>query len=264
MKTEPNSKSVTQSGLTFMTAAVFMSAAFTASAVAQTSAVDPAATEILKRMTDYVGGLKQFSVETQTTLEDLIFSGHRVDIDVSAHSIVSRPNRIRAQRTGDLVDQVFYYDGKTLTLHNPGDEVYATVPAPGTIEETLSYVLSELELIIPVSDLLYPDAYSLLMQDVTLAQVVSKTVINGITCDHVLFSRPGVDFQMWVADSGPPLPIKYVVTDTGVFMPLSIVTVMSNWDLDPDLSDSLFSFEPGPDDVPISFLPLISTGNDDS
>lgn len=259
MNTETTMKICIKPCLTFLMAAVFMSATFSLSAQ-----VDPAATGILKKMTDTIGELKEFSVDTQTTLEDLYLSNHRVDIDVSAHSIVSRPNKVRAQRTGDLVDQDFYYDGETLTLHNPGDEVYATVPAPATIEETLDYVLNELDLIIPVSDLMYPNAYALLMQDVTLAQVVSKTVINGITCDHLLFSKPGVDFQMWVADSGPPLPIKYVVTDTGVFLPLSISTVMSNWDLDPDLSDSPFSFEPGPDDVSITFLPLLSTSEDDS
>ena len=46
--------------------------------------MDPAATQILKRMTDYLGGLKQFSVHTQNTLEDMLDSGHRVDFDVSA------------------------------------------------------------------------------------------------------------------------------------------------------------------------------------
>ena len=48
------------------------------------------ATKILQRMTDYLGSLKQFSVHTQNTLEDLLASGHRVDFDVSANVIVSR------------------------------------------------------------------------------------------------------------------------------------------------------------------------------
>jgi hypothetical protein len=51
---------------------------------AQAPAVDPAATRILQRMTDYLSSLKQFSVHTQNTLEDLLASGHRVDFDVSA------------------------------------------------------------------------------------------------------------------------------------------------------------------------------------
>ena len=183
-----------------------LSATFSAEVRAQAPAVDPAATQILKRMTDYVGSLKQFSVNTQNTIEDLHDSGHRVDFDVSARAIVSRPNKLRAERKGDLIDQIFYYDGKTLTLCNPSDKVYATVPAPATIEGTLHFVRDSLGLIIPVSDLVYSNAFPLLMQDVTFAAVVGKAFIGGVKCDHLLFSRPGVDFQVWVADSGKPLP----------------------------------------------------------
>ena len=111
-----------------------LSAAVSTEVRAQTPTVDPAATQILQKMTDYLGSMKQFSVHTQNTLEDVLESGHRVDLDVSASVIVSRPNRLRAERRGDLIDQIFYYDGKTLTLYNPADKVYATEPAPGTIE----------------------------------------------------------------------------------------------------------------------------------
>ena len=91
-------------------------AAFSTEVRAQAPAVDPDAVKTLKRMTDYLGSLKQFSVHTQNTLEDVLDSGHRVDFDVSANVIVSRPNKLRAEHRGDLIDQIFYYDGKSLTL----------------------------------------------------------------------------------------------------------------------------------------------------
>ncbi len=154
-------------------------------------------------------------MNTQGTLEDLDYSVHRVDFDVSARAIVSRPNKLLAERRGDLINQNFYYDGKTTTLCNPSDKVYATVPAPATIDGTLHYVRDSLGLIIPISDLVYSNAFPLLMKDVTYAAVVRKAFINGVKCDHLTFSRPGVDFQVWVADSGKPLPMKYIVTNTG-------------------------------------------------
>ena len=223
---------------------------------AQAPAVDPAATKILKRMTDYVGSLKQFSVHTQNTLEDLLDSGHRVDFDVSANVIISRPNKLRAERKGDLISQIFYYDGKTLTLYNPSDKVYATEPAPGTIEGTLDYARDSLGLTIPVADLVYRNAFPLLMQDVTFAKVVGKAVIGGVKCDHLLFSRPGVDFQVWVADAGKPLPYKYVVTDTGIPGRLSVTTVMSNWNVAPAVDDARFTFVPPQGVKTITFMPL--------
>jgi hypothetical protein len=225
--------------------ALVLAASLTAApARAQAPAVDPAATKILKRTTDYLGSLKQFSVHTQNTLEDLLDSGQRIDLDVSANVIISRPNKLRAERKGDVISQTFYYNGKTLTLYNPTDKVYATEPAPGTIEGTLDYARESLGLIVPAADLVYRNAYSLLMQEVTLAKVVDKAVIGGVKCDHLLFSRPGVDFQVWVADTGKPLPYKYVVTDTGTPARLSVVTVMSNWNVAPAAADDRFTFVP--------------------
>jgi len=224
--------------------------------MAQKPAVDPAATQILKRMTDTLGGLQQFSVKTQNTIEERLGSGHRVDLDVSASIIVSRPNKLYAERKGDLVDQVFFYDGKTLTLYNPSDKVYATKPVPGTYEGMLAFARQSLGLVIPAGDLIYPNAYPLLMQDVTLAVLVGKAFIGGVRCDHLLFSRPGVDFQLWVADSDRPLPRKFVVTGTGTPALASVVTVMSDWNIAPAAAEARFTFVPPPGAKAISFMPL--------
>jgi hypothetical protein len=79
-------------------------------------AVDPAAPQTLQRMTDYLGSLQKFSLHTQNTLEDVLDSGHRVDFEVSANVVVSRPNKLQAERRGDVIDQIFYYAGKPLPL----------------------------------------------------------------------------------------------------------------------------------------------------
>jgi hypothetical protein len=228
---------------------------------AQRPAVDPAATQILKRMTGYLAGLRQFSVRTQNTLEDQLDSGQRVDHEISASVLVRRPNKVRAERIGDVISQVFYYDGKTLTLYNPSAKVYATEPAPERIEDVLDFARESLGLTVPAADLVYRDAFPLLTKDVTFAALVGKSVIGGVKCDHVLFSRPGVDFQVWVTDSGPPLPRKYVVTDTSIPARLSFTTVMSDWNVAPAAADARFSFTPPPGAKPISFLKLAPTGS---
>ena len=228
-----------------------------------TPAVDPEAVKLLRGMTDYLGGLKQFSVQVRNMREDLLDSGHRVDFEISVSVIVSRPNKVRTERLGHLVDQSFYYDGKTLTLYNPSHKVYATVPAPGTIEETLDFARESLGVGLPVADLVYRNAFPLLMQDVTLAVVVGKEVIGGVKCDHLLFSRPGVDFQVWVADSGPPLPHKYVVTDTGTPELLSITTIMRDWNVAPAVADAQFTFVPPPGAKAVTFMPLDTSSGPD-
>jgi hypothetical protein len=227
-------------------------------AATQAADIDPAATATLQRMTNYLGGLQQFSVHTQTDVEDLLDSGQRVDYVVAADLTVSRPDKLRAQRQGEPTNQVFYYDGKQLTLYDRSHQVYATVAAPPTLGAMLGFAQSSLGLVLPAADLLYPNAYPLLMEGITSATVIGKSSIGGISCDHLAFRRPGVDFQVWVADSGPALPYKYIVTDTGTPALLSVSMVMSDWASDLSVSDAEFDFTPPPGTEKIDFMRIDS------
>ncbi len=101
-----------------------------------------------------------------------------------------------------MIDQRLYYDGKTLTLFNPAEKVFATEAAPPTVEKTIDFARETIGILLPAADLLYRNAFPLLSQDLKLAVVVGKAVIGGVRCDHLLFSRPGADFQVWIAE-GP-------------------------------------------------------------
>lgn len=225
-----------------------------APAVAQTPAVDPAAVQKLKAMTEFLDRQPRFSVRTQSTIEDMHSSGHRVDFDVAADVTVARPNKMRAMRAGDVMDQRFFYDGKTMTLYNPAQKVYATVAAPPTVETTIDFARETIGILLPAADLLYRNAFPLLMQDVTLATVVGQSVIGGVTCDHLLFSRPGVDFQVWIATGPKPWPCKYTVTETGTPALLSITTRLSDWNASPAVDDAQFRFVPPRGTEEIRFL----------
>jgi hypothetical protein len=237
-------------------AALLLPAIACTEARAQSPAVDPAATRILKRATDYLDGLQTFSVNTYNVLEDLLESGQRIDEHMAATVTISRPNRLRAERKDDVMSQVFYYNGKTLTLYDPAHQVYATLEAPPTVEKMLDFARDSLGLLIPAGDLVYRNSYALLTRHVTAGIVVGKAVIAGVTCDHLAFSAPGVDFQLWVPDTGPPLPRKFTVTDAGTPALLSISVLMSDWNTAASAPDSLFTFVPPQGAQPITFMRL--------
>jgi len=223
---------------------------------AQAPEKDPAAVKILQNMTYYVSGLQQFSVHTENTYEDQLDSGQRIDLDIASDVTVRRPNKLHAARTGELTNQDFYYDGKTLTLYNASQGVYASQPAPKTVEALLDYAREELGVIVPAADLAYRGVFDILMQGVTSAVVVGKANIGGVICDHLAFSRPDVDFQVWIAEGDQPLPCKYVVTDTSTPAQISTVSVMSDWNLAPGTPDAAFRFIPPEGVQAISFMPV--------
>ena len=227
---------------------------------AQAPAVDPAAVQKLKQMTEFLDGLQQFSVQAESTLEELHVTGHRVDKLLAVTVTVKRPNKMRAARAGGLMDQRFFYDGKTLTLYNPAEKVYATEAAPDTIERMIDFARETVGVLLPAADLLYRNVFPLLMQDVTLAAVVGKTVIGGVKCDHLLFSRPGVDFQIWIAEGKRPFPRRYVVTETDTPALLSISTALSDWKTDVAVDDAQFNFVPPKGTSAIRFLPREAAG----
>jgi hypothetical protein len=222
---------------------------------AEATAVDPSAVQMLKQSTEFLAGLPQFSVKTDNVIEELQFSGHRVDYDLSNSVTIRRPNKMLAARAGELMDQRFFYDGKTLTLYNPAEKVYATKPAPETIEKMIGFARETVGILLPAADLLYRNALPLLMQDVTLAAAVGKAEIGGVKCNHLLFSHPGVDFQIWIAEGTQPLPRKYVVTETDTPARLSITTLLSEWNLAPAVDEAQFNFVPPKGTQAIEFIP---------
>jgi hypothetical protein len=172
---------------------LLLAAALRQTAPAQADGVTPAATQLLKASTDFLSRQQRFSLDTASSIDVVLPSGQKVQFDHTAKVSVERPNKLRAERTGDMVDQVFYYDGKSLTLHNPYGKYYATIAAPGTLEEVLDFARTKLDVVAPAGDLLYKNAYDILMQDVTSGFVVGKGVVEGVRCDHLAFRAPDVD-----------------------------------------------------------------------
>jgi hypothetical protein len=221
----------------------------------QAAGIDPQAEKLLKASTDFLAAQKMFSVDTRTTLEAVLESGQKIQFDNAARATVRRPDKLRAEHVGDLVDQVFYYDGKSLTLYNPNEKFYATVAAPGTIEEMLDLAREKLDVVAPAGDLLYRNAFEILMTDVTDGLVVGKAMIEGVRCDHLAFRSPYVDWQIWIEDGKRPLPRKMVITSRDVRNEPQFSSLMK-WNLKPKAGNAMFAFKPPKRAQKIDFAPL--------
>lgn len=225
-------------------------------AAAQPSGIDPQATRLLKASTDFLAAQKKFSVETRSSLEVVLVSGQKIQFEHQARQSVQRPNKLRADRFGDLVEQSFYYDGKTLTLLNKDTGHYASVAAPDTLEGMLDYARESLDIVAPAGDLLYKNAYEILMTDVTGGFVVGKGVVEGVRCDHLAFRAPHVDWQIWIQEGKQPLVRKLVITSRDVTNAPQFTVVATRWNLNPKFTDKTFSFTPPKGGTKVDFLPV--------
>ena len=209
---------------------------------AQASAVEPEATRILKRMTDYVGSLKSFSLDTQNTIEEVRDSGQKIQHDFATRVAVQRPDKLRSERIGDTQSQLVVCDGKTLTIYDREHDTWASAAAPPDLDGTLHFARDSLDLVPPAGDIVFTDAYALLTASITSGSVVGKATIGGVRCDQLAFRSPGVDWQIWIAEGDRPLPQKYVLTTTGDPAQPEFVTLMNGWNVAPKLDASMFRF----------------------
>ena len=223
---------------------------------AQPTGIDPQAEKLLKRMSDYLAGRQQFSLKAESTLEVVLTSGQKIQFDSPATLVVSRPNKLRAHRKGDIANQEFFYDGKTLTLYNPKENLYATTAAPATLDEMLDFAREKLDVIAPGAEILYGNAAERMLKVTTSGFVVGPSMVAGVKSTHLAFRGAEVDWQIWIEDGAKPLPRKFILTSKQVKGEPQFTVLIRNWDVTPKLTNQEFSFTSPKGAKKIEFLQL--------
>ena len=223
---------------------------------AQPTGMDPQAEKLLRRMSDYLAGRQQFAVKAESSLEVVLTSGQKLQYDSPATLTVSRPNKLRAHRKGDIVNQEFFYDGKTLTLYNPRENLYATTAAPPTIDEMLDFAREKLDIIAPGAEILYKNAAERMLKVTTSGFVVGPSVVGGVKSTHLAFRGAEVDWQIWIEEGDKLLPRKFILTSKQVKGEPQFTLLVRAWDLAPKLTDKEFTFVPPKGAKKIDFLNL--------
>jgi hypothetical protein len=227
-------------------------------ASAQPVGVEAQADTVFRAMTTYMAGLKQFSARTENSIEVVTTDLQKIQFIAPASITVSRPDKLLAERRGDVADQSFFYDGKSLTLFNPGTKHYATVPAPGTIDAMLDFAQSKLDVFAPGGDLIDTRAYERLMKDVTAGTYLGLVVVGGQRCHHLAYRATEVDWQVWVREGAQPLPCRYVITSKGIVGAPQFSMQVVEWNTNPAINADMFRFVPPAGARPVEFLPASS------
>jgi hypothetical protein len=203
--------------------------------------IEPKAGEVLKQMCDYLKNLQQFSFQAEITEDVLLTSGQRIQYSRSVEASVRRPDRFRAESVGDTDTRQFFYDGKTITLLDKSKNFYTTIAAPPEIDAALEHGIKAFNLRAPLADLIYTKAYEYLTEGVLSGFYVGLSKVQGVPCHHLAFREKDIDWQIWIEDSQPPLPRKFLITDKTA-QGLQFTAVFTKWNTSPQLEDSLFTF----------------------
>jgi hypothetical protein len=211
---------------------------------------------ILKRMADFLSQAQRFSVMVDIGFDVVQASGEKIEFGETRKIVVRRPDHARIDITKrDGATSGFIFDGKEIAVFNTRENVYATATRPGTLDEAIDYFINQLDMRFPLADLLSSQLAETLQEKVRAAYYVEQASIAGVPCDHLAFRREQADLQLWIAQGDQPLPRRLVITYKDAEGQPQFWAQFSEWNLSPEVPDSLFAFTPPEGAAKIAFAP---------
>jgi hypothetical protein len=206
--------------------------------------VDPAASQMLSRMTDYLAGLQSFSLQSSAVDEKAFASGEKIQRTSDSDVDVVRPNKLRSVQRGAGEGLGFWYDGKSMTIACKSANTYSTLPAPPSLDTAIDTMRKEFKIDAPGADLLYSRPYDILMEQVSAGKVIGRETVDGVAANHLAFQGDEVDWQIWIKDGPQPVPLRFVITTKTVKGHPEFAVEFSKWDTTAKIPDATFQFSP--------------------
>jgi hypothetical protein len=211
---------------------------------------------ILKKMSDYVSSQKTLSIAYDTDIEVITPELQKIQFTSSGSVLLSRPDKIRATRTGGYVDLEFTFDGKTATMLGKNENVYAQIDVPGSVDNLVEKLRSNYGADMPGADLLLANIFDTLTEDVIEAAHIGSGVIDGVECEHLAFRNRETDWQIWIEAGPKPIPRKYVITSKAVAAAPQYTLRIKRWDADGPAPADAFAFKKPADAKQVEFSAL--------
>jgi len=255
-------RSSTRRGLRQLALAASLAAGFglAAGIALAEDGINPYADEILRAMSDYMGGTKSLSFEADVSNEVITVEGQKLQFNSHASVELERPSHFRIKRKGRFADVALSYDGAEMSLYGKELNAHIQKPLAGTIDDALREFERSSGLPLPGVDLLLLNSYAALTGEVTSSGYYGTDWIDGVECHHLAFRTPKIDFQVWVEAGEHPLPRKYVITTKWTTGAPQYSVELRNWNTQPEFGPERFKFIPPAGSLKIDALPVDQTG----
>jgi hypothetical protein len=206
--------------------------------------IGPRAELVLKAMSDYMKSVKQFSFRGKISFDEVLPTGQKIQYSAENRAAIRRPDRVYAEMEGDEGSRRFWYDGKKATLVDGELGVYATVDdVPTELGAMMDHLMEKYDFSPPLADLVYPDLYDAMIENVQFGIYVGLHDVEGIRCHHLAFVQKYIDWQIWIEDGLQMVPRKAVITYKALPESPQYTAVLTDWDLNARFSDILFDVE---------------------
>lgn len=208
------------------------------------SRIDEKAEPVFKKMCSVLDGAPALKLRVRATMDRPVGTGQLAQFHRTSDITVVRPDRLTAHTKSDDGVWSVWYRGKSLTVLDTEDNLFATETVPGRIGEMLDYLVDNYDLVMPMADFLIGKTHESLLAQVESGEYLGLHKVGDTDCHHLLFRQENIDWQIWIDAGEKAVPRKFVITYFEEPDQPQYVAMMDNWDLSPRIPEDTFNFSP--------------------
>jgi hypothetical protein len=172
-------------------------------------------------------------------------TGQKITFGERRKVTLSRPDRLRIEvEESDGKQTLVIYDGKAITVFNPGENVYGQIEKAGSVDDAVRYVVQDMGIRLPLALLLVSTLPAELEQRLEALDYVERNTLTPVPTDHLAGRAADVDFEVWIAAGDTPLPQRLSITYRNEEGAPQYRAEFSDWKLNPDVSQVDLAFQP--------------------
>lgn len=202
--------------------------------------ISPRALALLQRACGELADANAFTFHAEVMFDQVLKAGVKLQFAGALDYAVQRPNELAVDYQSDLGAKRFWYDGKTVTIFDLPHKMYASTPAPDSIDEMMDHVMKVHNLSLPLGDMALSNACEQIGNEVKFGTYVGVNDVSGLACDHLAFAATDTDFQIWLQHTGKPLPRKVVINYRTLPGSPEYIAIISNWKFPATIPQSRF------------------------
>jgi len=173
--------------------------------------IDPDAAKIIKALGEHSRQVKCAKKKVFDTMEEIQDSGQMLQYGHVRTAIISKPDKMWLESTGDISNTTLWKDSALFTLLDRDENIYVQMDAPGTIEQTVDMIYEKYGISTPLADMLSSDIYTVLMNRVKTCDYLGLSNVAENICHHIAATQDDIDWQIWIDQGDSPVIRKIVI-----------------------------------------------------
>ena len=217
----------------------------------------------LDRAGAFLSAQQHFSFRADLSYDVMQPDGALLEFSGTREITVRRPDRLRLETTDrNGATKILTFDGTTISVDLPGHRAYVSIERPGTLYAALDHLVEDLGIPAPLEDLVGENFAAKVRPRIESAYFVDRVLFGDRHCEQLIYRLPEVDVQLWIEEGDRPLLCGLSITHLQELGSPQFRARFEDWNVDADVSDARFSFQPAKGARRIPVRKVVSTGEE--